>query len=482
MPKISKDNLGYLGVDYQYRLINAFITDPSYFKDNFSIIDQNKFTDHYLKAIVGAMRDYYIKQEIVPSYEMILIELRSKVINTEEDEKFFTEILDKVKKVGSEGYAEVEAIGERFFKQQEMLALANGMRNAASEGDVDKIDDYYSKMEKLATMSHKEHEATTPMESVEEDLSVESIVSIPTGVGPLDEALGGGLRKGNIGIIIAPLGCGKTSMTTCFAANAATALTKDNDMLGYKVLQIVFEDTHRDIHRKYFAKISQVETRFINRDEETTDEVRRRLKESPQSELLNNNIKIMRLPSGEKTASDIKSIIKQEINKGFRPDLVIIDYFGCIVPERGLEKADQTKAESITMRKFETMAADLNIAMWIPVQANRAGMDGEVVTNSKIGGSIVKAQVAHVILSIARAPGDMESNKATISLQKNRGGLGELILPVTFNNGTCTINSDDTTDFNNAEQYNEDLKKKEEEKEKENKGKLLLQVKEQKSA
>ena len=467
MPKISKDNLGYLGVDYQYRLINAFISDPSYFKDNFSIIDQNKFTDHYLKALVGAMRDYYIKQEIVPSYEMILIELRSKVINTEEDEKFFTEILDKVKKVGSEGYAEVEAIGERFFKQQEMLALANGMRNAASEGDVDKIDDYYSKMEKLATMSHKEHEATTPMESVEEDLSVESIVSIPTGVGPLDEALGGGLRKGNIGIIIAPLGCGKTSMTTCFAANAATALTKDNDMLGYKVLQIVFEDTHRDIHRKYFAKISQVETRFINRDEETTDEVRRRLKESPQSELLNNNIKIMRLPSGEKTASDIKSIIKQEINKGFRPDLVIIDYFECIklTGPSALTKWDK---ESLVMRKIEAAANELNIAFWVPVQGNRDSINTQLVGMDNSGGSIGKIQIAHIIMTITRSVEDIAANKAIIAIVKNRAGSsGRVFNNVDFDNGTCTISTDNAYEEGGIQDFGRGRTKEEDDEQRE---------------
>ena len=67
MTKIQKDTLGYLGVDYQYRLINAFVSDHNYFKDNFSIIDHNKFTDHYLKAIVGVMKDYYNKTEIVPS-------------------------------------------------------------------------------------------------------------------------------------------------------------------------------------------------------------------------------------------------------------------------------------------------------------------------------------------------------------------------------------------------------------------------------
>ena len=86
-----------------------------------------------------------------------------------------------------------------------------------------------------------------PFESIEEDLSFENVVYVPTGVDKLDEGLGGGLDKGKIGLIICPMGAGKTSMTTCIAGNAATTLTKSNDYKGFKVLQICFEDKPRDL-------------------------------------------------------------------------------------------------------------------------------------------------------------------------------------------------------------------------------------------
>lgn len=491
MTKIAKDTLGYLGVDYQYRLINAFVSDPNYFRDNFSIIDPNKFTDHYLKSIVGVMKDYYNKMEIVPSYNLILIELRSRVINTEEDEQYFNEVIDKIKKVGSEGYEAVEAIGERFFKQQEMLGLANGLRQAASEGDVEKIDEYYSKMEKLATMGRRGNEISTPMENVEQDLSAENIVAIPTGIDRLDEVLGGGLEKGKLGIIIGSAGFGKTSMTTCFAANAATTKCENNDFEGYKVLQIVFEDTHRDIHRKYFSKISQIETGRINESEETTNLVREILKNSEDSETINNNVRIVKFPSGEKSASDIKAFIKQKINEGFNPDLVIVDYFGCVAPEPGTSKEDITARESKTMRKFETMASELNIAMWIPVQSNREGGakntkngdSNELVTNDKIGGSISKYQIAHVVLTITRSVNDQQNNRATLCLTKNRSGLGTLTLEgIIFNNGTCTIKCDDIVEFDTPDDYTEYAKETEQKKENESRTYLLKMREEAKNS
>ena len=70
MAKIVKNNLGYLGVDFQYKLIASFIERPKFFKDLYPIIDQNMFTESYLKTIVGVMKDYYKKYDITASYDL----------------------------------------------------------------------------------------------------------------------------------------------------------------------------------------------------------------------------------------------------------------------------------------------------------------------------------------------------------------------------------------------------------------------------
>lgn len=463
MAKLQKDNLGYLGVDFQFKLIKIFIEEPEYFIDFSSIINQNAFTETYLKTVVGVIKEYYKEYDLVPKYDMLLVKLREKAV-TEDDLQYYEETVDKIKRASIDGLEEVGNIAERFFKQQEMIKGANKLKEIAGSGDLERYDECVKIIENINAIKRREADTSSPLDNVESDLSRENIVSIPTGIARLDEALGGGLDKGKIGIIIGSMGFGKTSMTTCIAANAATTRCEGNDFEGYKVLQIVFEDSHRDIHRKYFAKLSQVETRNLNKDEETTDYVRQILKNSEDSEFINNNIRIIRLPSGEKSASDIKQIIKQKINEGFKPDLVIIDYFGCVAPEPGTSKGDITERESATMRKFENMAPDLDIAIWIPVQGNRDSITAELVTNDKIGGSIAKNQIAQVVLSITRSVDDIQNNLATITLLKNRSGLGGLTLSgILFNNGTCTISSENMVEFDNPLAYNEYAVQKEEE-------------------
>ena len=455
MGKLQKDNLGYLGVDFQFKLIKIFIEEPDYFIDFNPIINQNAFTETYLKTVVGVIKDYYKEYDVVPRYDMLLTKLREKAV-TEDDIQYYEETVQKIKRASIEGLEEVGNIAERFFKQQEMIKGANRLKEIAGSGELDRYDECLQIFENINAIHRRDAVMSTPFENMEGDLSKEDIVSIPTGVSRLDEALGGGLDKGKIGIIIGSMGFGKTSMTTCFAANAATYKCEQNNYEGYKVLQIVFEDSHRDIHRKYFSKVSQVETRNINKDKQTTDKVREILKNSPDRELIDNNIRIVRFASGEKSASEIKDFIKRTIREGFKPDLVIIDYFGCVAPEPGTSKSDITERESATMRKFENMAPELDIAIWIPVQGNRDSITAELVTNDKIGGSIAKNQIAQVVISITRSVDDIKDNVATITLLKNRSGLGGLTLNgIVFNNGTCTISSDDAVEFDNPLAYNE---------------------------
>ena len=455
MAKLQKDNLGYLGVDFQYKLIKIFIEEPEYFIDFSSIINQNAFTDTYLKTVVGVIKEYYKQYDVVPKYDMLLTKLREKAV-TEDDVQYYEETIDKIRRSSIEGLEEVGNIAERFFKQQEMIKGANRLKEIAGSGDLGRYDECLQIFERINSIKRRDADMSSPFDNMDGDLSKEDIVSIPTGVARLDDALGGGLDKGKIGIIIGSMGFGKTSMTTCFAANAATTKCEANDYEGYKVLQIVFEDSHRDIHRKYFSKVAQVETRNINKDKSTTDKVREILNNSEDKDTLNNNIRIVRFPSGEKSASDIREFIRKLIREGFKPDLVIVDYFGCVAPEPGTSKDDITARESATMRKFENMAPELDIAMWIPVQGNRDSITAELVTNDKIGGSIAKNQIAQVVLSITRSVDDIKDNLATITLLKNRSGLGGLTLSgVLFNNGTCTISSDNMMEFADALAYNE---------------------------
>lgn len=462
MAILQKTNLGYLGIEFQYRLISSFFSEPGFFADLNSIIDQNMFTDSHLRCIVAIVKEYFQKYGSMMSYEILGIKLNEKIPN-EDERNYYLEIIDRLKHTTTEGHEEIEEMAEKFFKQQNIIRVANRLKEIAGNGDLDKYDECQRILEEAMAIGRKTNNESRPFDNIDDDLSKLSVTTIPTGIDRLDEILEGGLDKGKLGLIICPMGAGKTTLTTSIAATAATTRTEKNNNEGYKVLQIVFEDIPRDMHRKYIAKLSQVEAKDLGKDESTTEAVKELLANHPDRELIQNNIIIKKMNTGEVKATDIKELIKKKINEGFKPDLVIIDYFECIEPEYGTAKSDVTEKEGRTMRKLETMAGEFNVAIWIPTQGNRESINTELVTNEKVGGSIRKNQIAQVVISITRSLDDIKNKRAAIAVLKNRSGGAGQVLPVTFNNGTCTITADNAINFDSVLAYSEYAEEKEKE-------------------
>ena len=68
------------------------------------------------------------------------------------------------------------------------------------------------------------------------------------------------------------------------------------------------------------------------------------------------------------------------------------------------------------------------------------------------GGSIIKVQAAHVVISIARSLEDIDNSRATLALLKNRSGKSGIVLHnIRFDNGTSTISCDEVEEFDNSE-------------------------------
>ena len=248
-----------------------------------------------------------------------------------------------------------------------------------------------------------------------------------------------------------------TSLTTAMASHAATYRCPHNNNRGFKVLQIVFEDRIKQIQRKHIGRICGVEAKDLSKPG-VIEQVRQQLEMYEEKDLIKENLKIVRFPSGEITAQHIKRYLKKLINSGFRPDLVIIDYFECLAHVGEHHSTNEYEKEGKTMRKLESIAAEYDIALWIPTQGVRDSVNMELVTMDKAGGSFKKIQIAHIVVSIARTMEDIERNKATIALLKNRAGKsGKVFNNVEFNNGTCRISTDNVDEFESMMAYNENV-------------------------
>lgn len=438
MAQINKTNLGYLGEAFQYRLSHEFMDNHTFFEDLSVIVDQNMFTDPNLKVFVGVMKNFFEREGYVPTYDMMEIELRD-LSKSEKECETYVAVLDKVRNTPSDGVDRIRELAEKFFKQQNIVKTANEILKIAGDGDTNKYEMCVSLLNDAMTKGTHNDFGEGVFDHLSETLSDDYRTPIPTGIDKIDEALEGGLGKGELGVIIGPTSFGKTSLTTAMASHAACC--------GYKVLQIVFEDRIKQIQRKHLGRITGIESKDLSKPS-NIDLVRETIEAFPYKEELEENLRIVKFPSGEKTARQLERFIKKLINSGFKPDLTIIDYFECLEHEHDKSTTNEFSQEGKTMRRFEAMAGELDMALWIPSQGTKDSINLELVTMDKIGGSVKKAQIAHVIMSIARTVDDIANNKATIAILKNRAGKsGKVFNNVEFNNGTCRISTENVSEL-----------------------------------
>ena len=464
--QIDKSNLGFLDVSFQYKLAKYFVEDSKFFEDLVSIVNPNAFTDSLLRTFVGTIKDYYLKNGLVPSYDTTEIILRDRSKTNIELEEWASLIKKLKTETGYEGCDSVKEIAIKFFKQQNLIRVANKILEIAGKGDVDSYEECQKIFDEAVLIGQSDDFGFGIYDMEEKALSNDYTVSIPTGISKMDEVLGGGLDKGKIGLIIAAAGFGKTSFTTAIGSYAATYRCEANNFQGYKVLQIYFEDDDVDITRKHYSRITQTEARLLKR---LTDDEREGivtlLENHPDKELLKSNLRLKRFKTGTKSASDIDIFIQRLTNSGFKPDLVIIDYFECLAPEKGGHSTDsEWTREGVTMRKIENMAHDHDCAIWVPTQGTKDSMNSpEVVRMDQASGSAKKVHVAQLIISIARAIGDIDKGRAVVSILKNRSGKsGKIFNNVKFDNGTCTISCDDVEEYDDVAWSEEAPKKAEE--------------------
>jgi replicative DNA helicase len=258
--------------------------------------------------------------------------------------------------------------------------------------------------------------------------------------------LKGGLAKGEIGVILAPTGVGKSTVLTKMANHAFN--------LGFNVLQIFFEDNPKVIQRKHFTLWTKVHPDDLS---EKKDEVMKRVREIEES--MPNKLIMKKLPSDTMTMLQIKNQIRKMVSDGIKVDMIVLDYIDCIVPDKNL--GDEWKSEGSVMRAFEAMCHELNIAGWTATQGNRSSISSEVVTTDQMGGSIKKAQVGHVIISVAKTLQQKELKLATIAITKSRIGKDGVIFEnCKFDNELLVIDTESSMTMlgfeENKEQKNRD--------------------------
>jgi len=437
-------NFDYLGNTFQIQLINQIIEDKDFASSIIDVIESSYFDNKYFKIILQMIKEYHSKYESCPNFDTLEQIVKSE-ITQELVAKIVLDTLKQIKDAPFEGTVFVQEKALKFCKQQELQKAMDRAQKIITEGDFESYDKVEGLVREALQVGEVEKNVTDIFMGLDTVLDEDYRHPIPMGISGIDRLLKGGLAKGEIGVILAPTGVGKTTILTKIANTAFN--------MGYNVLQIFFEDNPKIVQRKHFTIWTGIEpdNLALHRDEVMS-------KITEIQETMKNKLILKKLASDTTTMSQIKSQVRKMIADGNKIDLILLDYIDCVLPESNAK--DEWKAEGSVMRGFEAMCHELNLVGWTATQGNRSSISSEVVTTDQMGGSIKKAQVGHVIITVAKSLQQKEMNLATIAITKSRLGKDGVVFEnCKFNNELLEIDTESSVTFLGFEEQQEERKR-----------------------
>ena len=437
----SNKNFEYLGSSFQLQLLNQIIVDKEFARTIIDVLDVNYFENKYFKIIIQMVKEYYVKYEHTPTFDT-LEQITKSELQQELASKIVIDTIKKIKDVNVEGGLFVQEKALKFCKQQELQKAMNRAQKIIDGGEFENYDKVEQLVRTALQVGQREDGQSDVFANLDEVLNEDYRHPIPMGIPGIDRLLKGGLAKGEIGVVLAPTGVGKSTLLTKISNHAFN--------LGYNVLQIFFEDNPKIIQRKHFTLWTGIAPDNLSLHK---DEVLQRVKQIQND--TPNKLTLKKLPSDTLSMTQVKNQIRKMIAEGNKIDLIVLDYIDCIMPDKNL--GDEWKSEGSVMRGFEAMCHELDIAGWTATQGNRSSISSDVVTTDQMGGSIKKAQVGHVIISVAKSLQQKEMNLATIAITKSRIGKDGIVFEnCKFDNELLEIDTEQSITFLGLEEQKEE--------------------------
>lgn len=422
-------NFEYLGQSFQLQLINQLIEDKDFSTSIIHVMDDSFFDNTYFKLFVQLIKEYNKSYNGIPTFTTMEHLVKSELTN-ETMLRVALDTLDKIKTVSADGTQYVKEKARKFCKQQALQKAMNTAQKIISNGDFESYDTVENLVRAALQVGVIDVGQTDVFEMPDEVVSLDYRHPIPSGITGIDALLNGGLAKTEIGVVLAPTGVGKTTFLTKIANNAFNE--------GKDVLQIFFEDNPNVIKRKHFTLWTGIPQNELH---EHKDKVLAKIAEIKEKST--NKLILKKIPSKSMTMTQIRNYVRKIIADGNNIDIIVLDYIDCVLPEHGSK--EDWSSQGTVMRMFESMCGEFNIAGWTATQGNRSSISSEVVTTDQMGGSIEKAQVGHVILTIAKNLAQKEMNLATMALVKSRVGKDGIVFEnCKFNNATLEIDTEST--------------------------------------
>ena len=418
MDKTEKPSFSKYGKDFQESLCQMILQDRPFADQIMEVLDIGFLELRYLRVFVQKVMEYRSKYEVHPTYKTMISIIRADIeeenaATQQQIRNYFARIHD-TQVSGSEYVKNIALDFCRKQKLKEAMIRSVPLLEKSSFDEIAKIINDAIKMGDSSDFGYDY------LKDFEKRFELKARNPITTGWPELDGLCHGGLGKGELGVVIAPTGAGKSMVLVHLGAQAIK--------LGKTVIHYTLELSDTVVAGRYDSCITKIPLSEMHSFKEEIYE---------QIQDLEGTLIVKEYPTKSASSRSIRTHLEKLRMRDIIPDMIIIDYGDLLRPISG-KSEKRHELESI-YEEMRGLAQEFNCTCWTASQTNRSGLNAEVITMESISEAFNKCFVADFIFSLSRTVEDKQSNTGRFFVAKNRNGPDGLVFPVEMTTANVQI-------------------------------------------
>ena len=307
-----KASFSQYGKTFQEKIFQGLLTDHRWAAQINEVMHPDFFDVKYLSYLAGKFFLYFEKYRCFPTLSLLVTIIKDDLTDNNDVilKDQIVEFLYRVKMNPDHG--DIEYVKDKSLDFCKRQAFKEALEKSVELIQTDKFESVLDIMKEAVSIGIPNSKGHDFFEDAEARFIKLNRHVCPTGINRLDasDILQGGFGRGEIGVITANTGVGKSHYLVAMGANAMR--------VGKNVVHYTFELSEHAVGLRYDSNLCGISS---NEVQDRKEEVLKRYEDSGLGRLI-----IKEYPTGSASVVTIRNHIEKLMLRGFTPSVIIIDY------------------------------------------------------------------------------------------------------------------------------------------------------------
>jgi len=437
---MSGTSFSNFGKPFQEKIFQSMMSDQHWAAQMVEVMSPDYFDLKYLSYLCKLYFEYNKKYKSFPTMS-ILITMVKEDLTKNSDIVVRDQIIEYLQRIKlNPDMGDISYVKEKSLDFCKRQAFKDALEKSVELIQTEKYESVLNIMKEAVSVGMPNSTGHDFFSDIEARFVQINRQVCPTGLKRIDDKdiLRGGLGRGELGVITANTGVGKSHFLVAMGCEAMRA--------GKNVIHYTFELSEHETGKRYDSNLCKMPSNEVI---ERKDEVIKKYKDMKLGRLI-----IKEYATGSASVVTIRNHIEKLMLKNFIPSLVVVDYADVMKSTR---EYDSLRHElKLIYTELRNLAVDLQIPIWTASQANKDSAKSDIVGLENMSEAYGKAQVADIVLSLSRKPTEKADGSGRIFVAKNRAGRDGLLFPINIDTSMSRFEVLDETELSLNEIVNQD--------------------------